>query len=278
MRLNDRTTSTALAEKYDAIPYEAKSNALSHPDHMAVVATLFGLAPPNVVTCRVLEFGCNDGANLLPMAASLPDAQFVGCDLSPRAIAAARQAAAELAIANVIFVEGDLSELPEALGEFDYMIAHGVYSWVPARVRDTMFAFAGRRLRPNGVMFVSYNVYPGCHVRRAVWGGLRMPIDGADGVRARRPPARRTARPARSARTRAILRFRATAGIAKKPALPLRIDNGFPAGAGAYRIDGDCGIPRAVARGRRWQAAHRFGPAGRGDGRRGASAARAVRM
>src|SRR5437870_4509272 len=97
MRLNDRTTSTALAEKYDAIPYEAKSNALSHPDHMAVVATLFGLAPPNVVTCRVLEFGCNDGANLLPMAASLPDAQFVGCDLSPRAIAGARQIAAALA-------------------------------------------------------------------------------------------------------------------------------------------------------------------------------------
>jgi len=78
MRLNDRTTGTALAEKYDAIAYEAQSNPLSHPDHMAVVATLFGLAPPNVATCRVLEFGCNDGANLLPMAASLPDAQFVG--------------------------------------------------------------------------------------------------------------------------------------------------------------------------------------------------------
>ena len=193
MRLSDRTTGAALAEKYDVVPYEAQSNALSHPDHMAVVATLFGLAPPNVATCRVLEFGCNDGANLLPMAASLPDAHFVGCDLSPRAIASARQAAAELGIANVTFVEGDLSELPEALGDFDYMIAHGVYSWVPARVRDAMFALAGRRLRRNGVMFVSYNVYPGCHVRRAVWEVLRLHIDGVDDAQARLDRARELA-------------------------------------------------------------------------------------
>src|SRR5438034_9752504 len=193
MRLNDRTTGAALAEKYDAVPYETQSNALSHPNHMAVVATLFGLAPPSVATCRVLEFGCSDGTNLLPMAASLPDGQFVGCDLSPRAIGAAQQAAAELARANVTFVAGDLSELPEALGEFDYMIAHGVYSWVPARVRDAMFALAGRRLRPSGVMFVSYNVYPGCHIRQAVWEVLRMHIDGVDGAQGRLARARELA-------------------------------------------------------------------------------------
>ena len=114
MHSSDRTTNAALAEKYDAVAYQGQSNALSHPDRMAVVATLYGLAPPSVATCRVLEFGCSDGANLLPMAASLPDGQFVGCDLSPRAIAAARQAAAELGLANVTFVTGDLSELPEA--------------------------------------------------------------------------------------------------------------------------------------------------------------------
>jgi SAM-dependent methyltransferase len=193
MRLSDRTTNTALVEKYDAVAYAAQSNALSHPHHMAVVATLFGLAPPSVATCRVLEFGCSDGANLLPMAASLPDGQFVGCDLSPRAIAAARQAAAELGLANVTFVAEDLSELPEALGEFDYMIAHGVYSWVPAQVRDAMFALAGRRLRPNGVMFVSYNVYPGCHVRQAVWEVLRLHIDRVDGAQARLDRARELA-------------------------------------------------------------------------------------
>ena len=193
MHLSERTTNAALAEKYDAVAYEGQSNALSHPDRMAVVATLYGLAPPSVATCRVLEFGCSDGANLLPMAASLPDGQFVGCDLSPRAIAAARQAAAELGLANVTFVTGDLSELPEAFGDFDYMIAHGVYSWVPARVRDAMFALAGRRLKPNGVMFVSYNVYPGCHVRQAVWEVLRLHIDRVEGARARLDRARELA-------------------------------------------------------------------------------------
>jgi len=193
MRLSDRTTNTALVEKYDAVAYEGKSNALSHPNHMAVVATLFGLAPPSVATCRVLEFGCSVGANLLPMAASLPEGQFVGCDLSPRAIEAARQAAAELGLANVTFVAADLSELPEALGEFDYMIAHGVYSWVPARVRDAMLALAGRRLTPNGIMFVSYNVYPGCHVRQAVWEVLRLHIDRVDGAQARLDRARELA-------------------------------------------------------------------------------------
>src|SRR5947207_2446253 len=167
--MNDRTTNAALVGKYGDVAYEGQSNAVSHPDRMAVVATMFGLTPPEVATCRVLELGCSAGANLLPMAETLPGAELVGCDLSPQAIAAARETAADAGIRNVVFVEGDLSTLPDALGEFDYLIAHGVYSWVPAPVRDAMFALAGRRLRSNGVMFVSYNVYPGCHVRKAVW-------------------------------------------------------------------------------------------------------------
>src|SRR5438552_3715977 len=83
-------------------------------------------------------------------------------------IAAARSAVAELGLPNVALFEGDLSALPETLGDFDYMIAHGVYSWVPAPVRDAMFELAQRRLKRSGILFVSYNVYPGCHVRQAV--------------------------------------------------------------------------------------------------------------
>jgi SAM-dependent methyltransferase len=188
--LNDRTTNAALVEKYGDVGYEGQSNALSHPDRMAVVATLFGLSPPGVADCRVLELGCSAGANLLPMAAGLPESRFVGCDLSPRAIAAARQAAAEADLGNVRFVEGDLAALPESLGEFDYIIAHGVYSWVPLEVRDAMFALAARRLSSNGVMFVSYNIYPGCHVRQAVWEALRLHVQHVDGARAKLDRAR----------------------------------------------------------------------------------------
>jgi len=187
---DSRTGNDALAGKYDAIAYATQSNPLSHPDQMAVVATLFGLEPAPAATCRVLEFGCNNGANLLPLAAGLPDADFVGCDLSPTAIGAARAAAGELGLANVKLFEGDLSALPESLGDFDYMIAHGVYSWVPAPVRDAMLALAGRRLRPNGVLLVSYNVYPGGHVRRAVWEALHFSVDRIEDTRARLAAAR----------------------------------------------------------------------------------------
>jgi methylase of polypeptide subunit release factors len=102
---------------------------------MAAVATLHGLEPPPIARCRVLELGCSAGANLLPMAATVPEAMFVGCDLSPRAIDAASRAVAGLGLSNVILLRTDLRELPATLGEFDYIIAHGVYSWVPAPVR-----------------------------------------------------------------------------------------------------------------------------------------------
>ena len=69
-----------LAQKYDAVAYAAQANAQSHPTHLATVASLLGLAPPAVASARVLEVGCSDGANLLPMAATLPNARFTGCD------------------------------------------------------------------------------------------------------------------------------------------------------------------------------------------------------
>ena len=180
----------ALVEKYDAVGYAARANALSHPDHLAAVASLHGLFPSAVATCRVLDVGCSDAGNLLPMAAELPDARFVGCDLSSRAITSGRNAVAELGLENVTLVEGDLRELPHALGQFDYIIAHGVYSWVPLEVRDALFALAADRLSPNGLVFVSYNVYPGCRVRQAAWEVLRFHVESLEGAQARLAAAR----------------------------------------------------------------------------------------
>ena len=165
-----------LARKYDTVAYAAQANPQSHPTHLATVATLLGLAPPSVTTARVLEVGCSDGANLLPMAASLPGARFTGCDISGEAIAAAKRGAEALGLSNVDFVQADLATLAE--GEpFDYIVAHGVYSWVPASVRDALLALARGRLTRNGVMFVSFNVYPGCHVRQAAWEMLHFHVD-----------------------------------------------------------------------------------------------------
>ena len=91
------TSNAAVAARYDEIPYAALPHPLTHPDRLATVATFLGMRPPNVAQCRVLELGCNDGANLIPMAMSLPSAEFVGCDLSARALDAATEAAVHAA-------------------------------------------------------------------------------------------------------------------------------------------------------------------------------------
>ena len=179
-----------LAQKYDAVAYAAQANAQSHPTHLATVASLLGLAPPAVASARVLEVGCSDGANFLPMAATLPNARFTGCDISGQAIAAARRSAEELALRNVTLVQADLATLRDGGEPFDYIIAHGVYSWVPAAVRDELLALAKDRLHPDGLMFVSFNVYPGCHVRQAAWEMLRYHVDRFDDPRVRLDQAR----------------------------------------------------------------------------------------
>ena len=171
------TDHAALAARYDAIPYAALPHPLTHPDRLATVATLLGMSPAPVAQCRVLEVGCSDGSNLIPMADALPGACFVGCDISPVALARGRATIAALGLPNIALVAEDLAALSPAHGDFDYVIAHGVYSWVPAAVRDGLFALAARRLAPNGVMFVSYNALPGCRVRQATWDVLHWHVD-----------------------------------------------------------------------------------------------------
>jgi SAM-dependent methyltransferase len=153
---------------YDEIAYPGYAYPQTHPDRLATLARLFGMAPRDVERCRVLEIGCGDGANLIPMAYGLPESGFVGIDLAAQPIAIARATAAALGLGNIELHELDLTRLPDELGAFDYIIAHGVYSWVPAEVRDGLLAAYAQHLAPNGVAFVSYNAFPGGHLRRMV--------------------------------------------------------------------------------------------------------------
>ena len=95
-----------------------------------------GVAVPSVSQARVLEVGCGDGTNVIPMAAALPAARFVGCDLSERALAAGRRTIDALGLSNIALVQDDLRTLPLEDGDFDFIIAHGVYSWVPHDVAE----------------------------------------------------------------------------------------------------------------------------------------------
>ncbi|MFI4902750.1 MAG: methyltransferase regulatory domain-containing protein [Burkholderiales bacterium] len=151
---------------YDAVDYDCTAYPQSHPDRLRTIAHVFGVDAPPVETARVLEVGCGDGSNLIPIADAFPQATFVGCDLAPRAIEKGRALIAEAGLSNVTLLCQDLRDLPASLGEFDYMIAHGFYSWVPPPVRDALMQLLARRMSAAGVAFVSYNTLPGNRVRQ----------------------------------------------------------------------------------------------------------------
>ena len=179
---------------YDEILYTGRAYANTHPDCLATVATLLGMKPAAIGRCRVLEIACGDAANLLPMAYGLPDSEFVGFDLAARPIEAGRRAAARLGLRNVSLAACDLVDFGPDAGEFDYIVAHGLYSWVPPELRDRLLAVVAEHLAPSGVAFVSYNVYPGCHLRRMVWEMLHFHVDHLTDPRQRITEAQTLAR------------------------------------------------------------------------------------
>jgi len=161
---------------YDEVPYPSALYAYTHPDRLAAMAGLFGLQTAPVEACRVLELGCGDGTNLISMAYGLPHSRFLGIDLAERPIAAGQEMIAELALNNIELRRLDLMQATADLGPFDYIIAHGLYSWVPEAVRDKLLSLCGRLLAENGVAYVSYNAYPGCHFRNLTRGMMRYHV------------------------------------------------------------------------------------------------------
>jgi SAM-dependent methyltransferase len=153
---------------YDQILYPGHSYHQTHPDRLATLATLLGMQPAPVDRCRVLELGCGTGANLIPMSWGLPASEFVGIDLAAQPVATGQSMVKDLGLGNIKIHHTDIMDFPEEMGTFDYIIAHGLYSWVPSVVRDKLMAICQKHLARNGVTFVSYNTYPGCHIRDMV--------------------------------------------------------------------------------------------------------------
>lgn len=152
---------------YDRVTYPGSAFPQTHPDRLAAIATLHGLKPAPPGRCRVLELGCGNGANLIPMAYVLRGSTFLGLDAAGSAVDDGRAQIAALGLPNVSLRHVDLLDAAD-LGTFDYVIAHGLYSWVPPAVQERVLAIASEALAPNGVAYVSYNALPGCHVRNAM--------------------------------------------------------------------------------------------------------------
>lgn len=154
---------------YDALPYQSEAIVETHPARMGAIAHLLGVEAAAPDACRVLEIGCAEGMNLLPLAERFSRSTFVGVDFSPVQVEMAQRAAASARIGNARFVCADLREVQLEAGGFDYVIAHGVYSWVSAEVRQSLLDLCARSLAPGGVAYLSYNVFPGW----GLLGGLR---------------------------------------------------------------------------------------------------------
>ena len=160
--------SNAPGSSYDEVPYVDTCHAATHPDRLATLAAVYGLPAPSLERCRVLELGCARGGNLLPMALQLPEASFVGVDLSTRQVAEARESAGAMGLRNVAFHTMGLEEIDAAFGTFDFVVCHGVYSWVPEPVRARILDICATNLSPDGLAYVSYNTYPGWSSRGMV--------------------------------------------------------------------------------------------------------------
>lgn len=156
-------------DAYDRVPYTSFTYAFTHPDRLETLGRLFGLSPAPAGRCRVLELGCASGANLMAMAELLPNSEFLGVDRSSRQIEAGKALAASLELPGLELRRADILELDAAaLGSFDYVICHGVFTWVPRPVQDRILAVIAELLAPQGLAIISYNVYPGWHMREMI--------------------------------------------------------------------------------------------------------------
>lgn len=178
------------ASTYDDLPYEDYCFARTHPEHLFAVSALCARRAPHFSRCRVLELGCARGANLIPMALDLPASEFVGVDLSARQIEEGRARVEALGVDNVTLRQGSIVDVDERDGTFDYVICHGVYSWVPAEVRDAILRVCRERLRPDGVAYVSFNALPGWNAARTVREFLAMHVPQAGSASQRLARAR----------------------------------------------------------------------------------------
>lgn len=154
-----------LKQYYDSVPYFSQAHPDFTPVRLQARMQLLGLGTAELERARVLEIGCSHGGNLFSFAIAHPQAQVVGIDISHAQITRARDLAERFGLKNVKFIEADLAAISAdetaILGEFDFILAHGVFSWVAPDVQQAMLGLISSLLAPNGVAEVSLNVYPG---------------------------------------------------------------------------------------------------------------------
>jgi trans-aconitate methyltransferase len=175
------------AAHYDEVAYPSATFLQTHPNRLAVLAALHGLAAPDPETACVLEIGGGDGLNLIAMAVAWPRATFLNIDLAAAPVARGAALIAASGLTNARCEVADIRDLitDHPAGSFDYIIAHGVYAWVPDAVREAILAAFAQLLSPEGMAFVSFNAMPGGQVRQIMRDMTLHAIEGVVGNDAR---------------------------------------------------------------------------------------------
>lgn len=161
---------------YDVVDYPPLIHVAMHPSKLGAIGRLLGMAAASPRGCRVLEVGCGDGLQLLSLAQAYPASSFVGVDLSAKAIARGESMRTQLGLDNLELVAADLTEWDPGNAPYDYIVAHGFFSWVPPFVREHLLALCNRALAADGIAYISYNALPGCHLRRMMWEMMQFHV------------------------------------------------------------------------------------------------------
>lgn len=165
-------------------------NFLSSPGHLRATAHLYGLSSVPLGQARVLVLGCRAGANTFPFAAAYPDARILGIDPDPAQIEVARQHAAVLGLANAEFAAAGYASITPELGEFDYIIAHDVYSFLDRDQATEILRICRLNLAFEGIAYINYDTYPGARASEAVRDAMMLYSHGAETLEDQREAAR----------------------------------------------------------------------------------------
>ena len=153
---------------YSELGYKSMPFPYTTPATLEAYAALVGLSAPNPKTARVLELGATYGGNIISQALFNPDATFVGIELSQEQVEKGNEVIANAGLTNVSLIQSDIASIGSEIGTFDYIIAHGVYSWVDDGVKDSLLRLIDEHLAEDGIAYVSYNTYPGWHTMEEV--------------------------------------------------------------------------------------------------------------
>lgn len=163
-----------LRRSYDEVPYPDLPKPYTHISRLAAIGRLHGLTPPNPDNCNVLELGCADGGNILTMASQFPESRFIGVDFAAVQIETGRKKISELEQTNLSLQRANIIDFrPDDHRCFDYIIVHGVYSWVSSIVQEKILSICRNHLSGNGLAYISYNTYPGWRGKQALREMLR---------------------------------------------------------------------------------------------------------